>query len=200
MSEIKINNTTRFNETRWFGMKLGQTSKVILFFLALLGVIDSATLWLSINSLITYIRVIGFPSEIVSSQIFSIIMGVIILVISCYTLSICVKSKKESSEIQHDMNKTFNTISWFGFTFSQTSAIILFFLAIIWIPPTISSLYFYITLYANYLLSLSFLGGDWINLLGALSIIHYIATLISRLVIYSYSIVRFSQVRKNMDG
>ncbi len=198
MSEIKINNTTRLDETRWFGIKLSQTAKVILFYLALIGVIEGTILWLSINSLITYIH-FGLPFEIVSRQIFFIITGVIILVIFCYTLYICAKSRKDSNEIQHNMNATYNALSWFGFKLSQTSAIILFFAALIGIPSAISSIYFYIIYLRDVLQSLLYFGGDWVDVLGVLSIFHYLTALISKLVIFSYSIIRFSQVRKNMD-
>jgi hypothetical protein len=199
MSEIKINKTDRSDKIRWFGIKLGQTSKVILFFLALIGVIEGTTILFSIESLITYIRFFGFLSVMVSNQILSIIMGVVKLVISCYTLSICVKSRKSNDEFHHDMNATTNSINWFGFALTQTSAIILFFLALIGIIPTISSLYYNIANYINYLRSFLTYGGDIIDVLGALSLFYFISTLISILVIYSYSIVRFSQVRKNMD-
>ena len=199
MSEKNINKTARSDEIRWFGIKLNQTSNVILFFLALIGVIEGTTLWLSIFSIITYIRFFGFLSLMVSSQIFSIIIGVGILGISCYTLFICVKSRKSDNEIHHNMNSPTNTINWFGFALSKTSAIILFFLSLIGIVPTISSLYYNVINYINYLHSFFTYGGDTINVLSALSLFYLLSTLISKLVIYSYSIVRFSQARKITD-
>lgn len=194
-----MNDTTRLDETRWFGIKLNHTSRVILFYLALIGVIEGTNLWLSISTLINYIQIFGILSEYVSRQIFSIITGVSIFVIFCYTLLVCSKSRKDNKNNQNNTNTTVNTIRWFGFTLSQTMVIILFFLALIGIPPTIYSLYYYIFYLRDIVQSFLYYGGDWIYILGALSIFQLISTLIAKLVLFSYSIVKFSQVRKNME-
>lgn len=197
MSEIKIKNKIQISETRWFGIKLSQTPVVILFLLALIGIIEESILPLLIITIIRYVQM-GFSSlSFISTQIFSFITGVVILLISCYTLFVCVKSKGNNNEIQEDI-KTINGIRWFGFTLSQTSAVILVFLSLIGIIPTISSIYYQIINLRNAIPSFLYAGLDLYEIVNIIFIFHLITTLVSELVIYSYSIVRFSQVKKNM--
>ncbi|MFX0005438.1 MAG: hypothetical protein ACFFA7_06255 [Promethearchaeota archaeon] len=199
MSEIKIKNTTKFVESKWFGIKLSQTSVVILFLLALFGIIEESMLPLSIISIIRYV-LFGFRTlSYISTQIFFFITGVIILLISCYTFSICVKSKNDNNEIQEDNNISINGIRWFGFILSRTSATILMFLAIIGIIPTISSIYNQIISLIDVIKSFLIYGLDWYELLGIIFMFHLISILISELIIYSYSIIRFSQLKKIIE-
>ncbi|MFX0004652.1 MAG: hypothetical protein ACFE9C_04770 [Candidatus Hodarchaeota archaeon] len=198
MSEIKIKNRTQFDEPKWFGIKLGRTSKAILFYMALIGVIEGTNLLYSFTTLINYIQIFGFPSEYVSRQIFYIITGVTVLILSLYTLVIIVLSKKRSNNTQNDINATNKVIRIFGFTLSQTAAILIFFVALVGIPPTISSLYSYSIYLKDLVQSFIYYGVEWNEILGVVGIFQIVSTLISKLILFIYSIVRYSQVRKNM--
>ncbi|MFX0039583.1 MAG: hypothetical protein ACFFCY_04985 [Promethearchaeota archaeon] len=199
MSEIEINGTPRLIETKWFGIRLNQTAKIILFFLALIRSIGGTNILLSINSLILLIQYYGFAYEMVVAQIFYNIIRIIILVISIYTLYICVKSRNERSETKNNMNPNSPVINLFGFKLSQTSAIIIFFLALLGIPSIISSIYSYIYNLRYIIQSLLYSGVDWYNMVNLIAYNYLLSTLIFELVIYIYSIVRFSQLRKSFE-
>lgn len=199
MSEIKINDTTRLDEKRWFGFKLNQTSRVILFYLALIGIIQNSNFIAWIANIPFYIYIYGFPSVMLSAQIFSIITQVIVFIISCYTLPICYKSKNNNREIDNYPIEDVG-IRWFGFALSQTSIIILLFLAIIEILSLAYSLLIQLVNFSSLLRSIILYGPpdlmDFLNLASWSIIFNMVVT---RIVINTYTIVRVSQSRKNME-
>jgi hypothetical protein len=199
MSEIKISNTTRLDEKRWFGFKLSQTSKVILFYLALIGIIENSNFIGWISNIVLYINIYGFPSVMLSTQIFSIIIQIIVFIISCYTLSICFKSRNNNREIDNYEIEDIG-IRWFGFDLSRTSIMILLFLAILGMLSMAYSLIIQLFNLGNILRFMILYGPqdlmDIINLGGWFIVFN---TVISRIVINTYSVVRFFQARKIMD-
>jgi hypothetical protein len=199
MSEIKKKNTYSSIETKWFRIRLGHTAKVVLFFLALIRVIGASNLWLSINSLILLIQHQGFFSEIVASQTFYIISIGIILVLSIYTLYICVKSRNDKSGMKNSDDPNSPAIDLFGFKLSQTAAIIIFFLALLGISILASSFYYHINNIRNIIQYLLYSGFDWYGMVNLIAYNYIISTLIFELVIYIYSIVKFSQLRKSFE-
>ncbi len=199
MSEIKINDTLRLDEKRWFGFKLNQTSKVILFYLALIGIIQYSNFLGWISNIVVYIQIYGFPSIMLSAQIFSIITQVIAFVISCYTLSICYKSKNNDREgVNYKIDDT--GIRWFSFTLSQTSIIILLFLAIIEILTLAYSLLIQFVNLGNILRIMILYGPpDLMDILNLVTWSMIFNMVVSRIVINTYTIVRVYQSRKNME-
>jgi hypothetical protein len=199
MSESKINDTTRLDEKRWFGFKLNQTSKVILFYLALIGIIQNSNFLGWISNIVVYIDIYGFPSVMLSAQIFGVITQIIAFVISCYTLSILYKSKNNDREsVNYEIDDT--GIKWFWFTLSQTSIIILLFLAIIEILTLAYSLLFQFVNLGNILRYMILYGPpDLMDILNLVTWLIIFNMVVSRIVINTYTIVRASQSRKNMD-
>ncbi len=199
MSEIKINDTTRLDEKRWFGFKLSQTSKVILFYLALIGIIEYSNFLGWIFNIAFYIDIYGFPSVMLSTQIFSIIMQVIAFIVSCYTLSICSKSRNNDRESENYETDDIG-IRWFGFALSRTSIMILLFSAILGILIMAYSLLFQLV---NFVRSLPYLilygPPDLMDILNLASWSIIINMVVSRIVINFYTIVRVYQSRKNME-
>lgn len=185
------------DNTKWFGIRLGETSKIILFYFALIGVIETPALLLSIIGIIEFIYY-GMPIESILREIIMMLPRIILLPIFCYTLSICIKFKKVEKEFEDSYDASFQTTKLFGLLLSQKSGIIICFVALIGIPSVIPSLYFYVILLRDYIQSLLY-GGNWIRMLGLLGISQLLSALITKLVIYSYSIVKFAQVKKNIN-
>ncbi len=111
-------NENRDGDERYFGFKLDQTSRLILFFL-------SFTILISYISII-YRHIVDLLS--IDELIFFLIDFVLILIplpILFYTLITCLKMRNVHF---NDENKGVN---WFGFEMNNISATILFFLSIL---------------------------------------------------------------------
>ena len=117
-------NEKRYEERRYFGFTLDQTSVAILFILAITFLIGSIS---RIYNLI--LDLIGMlPEPSIGELIFFIINTALFLIplaIMCYTLFFCLKKRNKQ------LNNENNGINWFGFEMNRTSATVLFFISLI---------------------------------------------------------------------
>ncbi|MFX0021525.1 MAG: hypothetical protein ACFE9S_04315 [Candidatus Hermodarchaeota archaeon] len=195
MSEINLKRNSQSGKHKWFGVRLGPTSKVFLFFLALIQVIEGGTLLLSIYSLIMILQIYGYLSEMVIRSILYIPVRLIILAISIYTLSICVKSRDMNSEIKEEKEEDFVNLRYFGFELTQTSGILIFFIVLIEIPFMISSFYSNIINIQYLIQSILSSGVDWNHIANGITSSYIISIQLFKIVIFIYSIKKFSQLR-----
>jgi len=190
MNGMAINRKVPSEEDRWFGISIGHTTKVILFFFSLRGILYSTRLWLYISNINVLSQIFGYNSEFVFRNIIILFIEVILATLYIYTLIICATSRKKANEVQKDMNSYLDDVQWFGFKLLQTSATLLFCLSLIGIIPTVNNIYYIL---AEFLNPLSPQVG--VALAGN---IHFLIIDLLMLFIYLYSIVKFIQVKKKI--
>lgn len=177
-------NVKENNFIRLFGFRVTLDVAVILSFIALAALIHSIS-WVY-NTIVFLSNIDDFPFSVFPDYFRDFLIGLItsllLLFIYFYLMTKTVKLRK--SNANNEINKT----TWFGFSLTNTSIIILITLSLIGLIEGLSSLY----LYTNQLIEYFGLSYDF-TLFNLVYIIQYAILLL----FYIYTLIRCNQIRSS---
>ena len=188
MYEVEIMNDDDNNLVSLFGFRVTLNVAVILSFIALAALLHTIS-WVY-NTIIFLSNIDDFPFSVYSEYfrvfLIGLITSLLLLFIYLYLLTKTVKLRQ--SNVNNEKNET----TWFGFSLTNTSIMVLLTLSLIGLIESLSSLYHY----TNQLIEYLELLHDPYNIIFFNYLVYVIQYTILPLF-YIYTLIRCNQIRSS---